>query len=112
MYNHHANAAQAWYDALNNTPGLVGDRIEKPPASIHEYYQRWFEKDGYPFWPFWENIRSWWAIQKLANVKLVHFNQMKADLPGSIRERSLGFSTLRSTKPSSPRSSNTAPSIT
>jgi aryl sulfotransferase len=86
MHNHHANANLAWYDALNNTPGLVGDRIEKPPASIHEYYQQWFERDGYPFWPFWENIRSWWAIRKLPNVKLVHFNQMKADLPGSIRE--------------------------
>jgi aryl sulfotransferase len=86
MYNHHANATQAWYEVLNNTPGLVGDRIEKPPASIHEYYQQWFEKDGYPFWPFWENIRSWWAIRKLPNVKLVHFNQMKADLPGSILE--------------------------
>ncbi len=86
MYNHHANATQTWYDALNNTPGLVGDRIEKPPASIHEYYQQWFEKDGYPFWPFWENVRSWWAIRKLPNVKLMHFNQMKADLPGSIRE--------------------------
>jgi len=86
MYNHHANANQAWYDALNNTPGLVGERIEKPPASIHDYYQQWFEKDGYPFWPFWENIRSWWAIRALPNVKLLHFNQLKADLPGSIRE--------------------------
>jgi aryl sulfotransferase len=86
MYNHHANANQAWYDALNNTPGLVGPPIEKPPASIHEYYQQWFEKDGYPFWPFWENIRSWWTIRDLPNVKLVHFNDMKADLPGSIRD--------------------------
>jgi aryl sulfotransferase len=58
MYNHHANANQAWYDALNNTPGRVGPPIERPPTSIHEYYQRWFENDGYPFWPFWENIRS------------------------------------------------------
>lgn len=85
MYNHHANANQAWYDALNKTPGLVGAPIDKPPISIHEYYKQWFEKDGYPFWPFWENIRSWWEIRDLPNVKLIHFNQMKADLPGSIR---------------------------
>ncbi len=86
MYNHHVNANQQWYDALNDTPGRVGDPIKKPPASIHEYYRQWFAGDGYPFWPFWENVRSWWAIRNLPNVKLVHFNQMKADLPGSIRE--------------------------
>jgi aryl sulfotransferase len=30
-------------------------------------------------------VRSWWAIRHLPNVKLVHFNEMKKDLPGSIR---------------------------
>jgi len=86
MYNHHASATQQWYDVLNNTPGLVGATIERPPASIHEYYQQWFEGDGYPFWAFWENIRSWWAIRDLPNVKLIHFNEMKDDLAGSILE--------------------------
>ena len=27
MYNHHANANDFWYQALNDTPGLVGPRI-------------------------------------------------------------------------------------
>jgi aryl sulfotransferase len=85
MYNHHANANQVWCDALNNTPGQVGPPIERPLASIHDYCKQWFEQDGYPFWPFWENVRSWWAIRHLPNVKLIHFNQMKADLPGAIR---------------------------
>ncbi|HEX4767961.1 MAG TPA: sulfotransferase domain-containing protein [Lichenihabitans sp.] len=86
MYNHHANANQHWYDMLNTTPGLVGDPIEKPPESVHEYYRQWFARDGYPFWPFWENVRSWWAVRDLPNVKLLHFSRMKADLAGSIRE--------------------------
>ena len=30
MYNHHANANQGWYDALNLTPGLVGPTIDRP----------------------------------------------------------------------------------
>jgi len=85
MYNHHANANQHWYDALNNTPGRVGPPIERPPASVHEYYRQWFARDGYPIWPFWENVRSWWAVRDLPNVKLVHFNELKADLAGSIR---------------------------
>jgi aryl sulfotransferase len=64
----------------------VGPPIEPPPASAHDYYKRWFAEDGFPIWPFWENVRSWWAIRDLPNVKLIHFNQMKADLPGAIRD--------------------------
>ena len=85
MYNHHANANEHWYGALNNTPGRVGPPIEPPPASIHQYYRDWFAGDGFPFWPYWENIRSWWAVRDLPNVKLVHFNELKRDLEGSIR---------------------------
>ncbi|MBC8037205.1 MAG: sulfotransferase domain-containing protein [Rhizobiales bacterium] len=86
LYNHHANANERWYDALNNAPRRVGPPIDPPPDSVHEYYRQWFAKDGYPFWSFWENIRSWWAIRDLPNVKLIHFSDMKSDLAGSIRE--------------------------
>jgi len=86
MYNHHANANEKWYGALNDTPGLVGPPIEKPPASVRDYYHDWLDRDGHPWWPFWENIRSWWAIRDLPNVKLIHFAQLKADLPGQMRE--------------------------
>jgi aryl sulfotransferase len=86
MYNHHANANEKWYAALNDTPGLAGPPIAKPPASVREYYHDWLDRDGHPWWPFWENIRSWWAIRHLPNVKLVHFANLKADLPGQMRE--------------------------
>lgn len=86
MYNHHANANDAWYSALNDTPGLVGPKMGKPPPTPAEYFEEWFEKDGYPWWSFWENIRGWWALRNLPNVKFVHFADLKADLPGSIRD--------------------------
>ena len=86
MYNHHANANEKWYGALNNTPGRVGPPIGPPPDSIHDYYRQWMEQDGHPFWPYWENLRSWWAVRNLPNVMIIHFNDMKADLPGSIRK--------------------------
>ncbi|MBN9544599.1 MAG: sulfotransferase domain-containing protein [Alphaproteobacteria bacterium] len=85
LYNHHANANEHWYDALNNAPGRVGPPIGPPPDSVPDYFRRWLEEDGYPFWSFWENVRPWWAVRDLPNVKLVHFNEMKKDLPGSIR---------------------------
>jgi aryl sulfotransferase len=85
MYNHHSTANEFWYDALNNTPGRVGPPIERPPDSVHQYFREWFEKDGHPFWPFWENIRTWWEIRHLPNVTLLHFNDLKRDMPGEIR---------------------------
>ncbi|MDE2385938.1 MAG: sulfotransferase domain-containing protein [Alphaproteobacteria bacterium] len=86
MYNHYANANEHWYGALNNTPGRVGPAIEPPPPTAEEFFRQWFEQDGYPFWSYWENVRSWWALRGLPNVKFMHFNDMKRDLPGSIYE--------------------------
>ncbi|MFZ5791233.1 MAG: sulfotransferase domain-containing protein [Pseudomonadota bacterium] len=85
MYNHHANANELWYQALNDTPGRVGPPIEKPPASIRQYFLDWLERDGHPFWPFWENIRSWWEIRALPNVMLLHYAGLKAGMSGEIR---------------------------
>jgi aryl sulfotransferase len=85
LYNHHSTANQSWYEALNDTPGRIGPPIEPPPSSIIQYYHDWLEKDGYPFWPFWENVRSWWAIRNLPNVYLLHFANLKRDLAAEIR---------------------------
>lgn len=84
LYNHHRNASAKWYGALNETPGLVGPKIDRAPDDIREYFQTWLARDGFPFWSFWENIRSWWAIRELPNVKLLHFSDLKADLAAEI----------------------------
>ena len=86
MYNHHANANDAWYSALNDTPGRVGPPLELPPDTVTEYFQDWFDKDGHPWWPFWENVRSWWDIRELTNVYMLHFANLKSDMPGEIRK--------------------------
>lgn len=85
LYNHHSSANQLWYDALNATPGRVGPPIGKPDQDINRYFRTWVEEDGAPFWSYWDNIRSWWAIRDLPNVKLVHFADLKADLDGEMR---------------------------
>ena len=85
MYNHHANGNAEWYKALNQTPGLVGPPIEPPPAQVRDYFLEWLARDGHPFWPFWESVRSWWAIRGLPNVILIHFAELKADMPRQIR---------------------------
>ena len=35
---------------------------------------------------FWDHGQGWWNIRHLPNVKLLHFNNLKADLPGQMRE--------------------------
>src|SRR5262245_26259111 len=85
LYNHHANANDAWYEALNDTPGRVGPPVPRPPDSVRQYFFDWVERDGYPFWSFWDNVRNWWAIRHLPNLLLLHFSELKSDLPAAIQ---------------------------
>lgn len=85
LYNHYVNGNQAMYAALNDTPGRVGPPFTPLSVDIRECWCDWMEKDGYPFWPFWENIRSWWRIRELPNLLLIHFNDLKRDMEGEMR---------------------------
>ncbi len=85
MHNHHANANAAWFAALNDTPGRVGPPIPRADPDMGHYFRNWLERDGDPFWPFWQNVRSWWAIKDQPNVMLVHFEDLKRDLAGEMR---------------------------
>jgi len=79
-------SSEVLYKAINETPGLVGPPMGKPTEDIVQYYHEWLDKDGFPFWPFWENILTWWQIRHLPNVKLLHFQALKDDMKGQIRE--------------------------
>ena len=70
---------------LNDTPGRVGPPIKPPPASVRDYFLTWLDDNGYPLWPFWEHIRRWWDIRHLPNLLIVHYADLKADLPGEMR---------------------------
>lgn len=85
MYNHHVNGNEEYYHVLNETPGLVGPPMPRCDVPILEYFRRWLEQDGYPWWSFWENIRTWWEIRDLPNVMLVHFGKLREDLSGEMR---------------------------
>lgn len=85
LHNHHVHANDTWYGAINDTPGRVGPPIGPPPADVVEYFRAWLEGDGFPFWSYWESVRSWWALRALPNVLLLHFGELKRDLAGQIR---------------------------
>ena len=80
IFHHYTSITDATFYALNETPGRVGPpfpRIEKP---VREYFLDWLELDGYPFWSFWDHIRSWWMRRHLPNVLLVHHASLTRDL--------------------------------
>ncbi|MBU0973636.1 MAG: sulfotransferase domain-containing protein [Proteobacteria bacterium] len=90
LYNHHTNASDYYYEAVNDTPGRIGPPLGKPADSARQYFLDWLDRDGHPYWPFWENIYSWWNIRNLPNVLLLHYARLKQDTPGEIR-RIAGF---------------------
>jgi aryl sulfotransferase len=84
-YRHQTNVSADWYALVNDTPGRVGPPFERPAESFRDYFRAWLERDGHPFWPFWDNVRSWWAARHLPNVRLVHFSSLRRDLAREIR---------------------------
>lgn len=86
LFRHHHSFSEDAYRMFNETPGRVGPPLEPPPDDIHQYWHDWLGGNGYPFWKYWENISSWWAARELPNVMLLHFNDLKADMPGKMRE--------------------------
>ncbi len=85
LYNHHSGANDLWYDKINNSPGRVGPPIDRPNPDVSKYFDEWLEKDGYPMWSYWDNIRTWWEVRDLPNVEFFHFSDLKKDRPGEIR---------------------------
>jgi aryl sulfotransferase len=85
LHNHHSNHTDLAFELLNDTPGRVGPPLPKADPDIRRYFHTWLENDGAPYWSFWENIATWWALKDLPNVRLVHFANLKADMEGEMR---------------------------
>ena len=85
MHNHHSNFAPIAYELINGMPGRVGPELPPCDPDKRRYFRTWLDGDGAPFWSFWENIATWWAIRDLPNVRLVHFADLKRDLEGEMR---------------------------
>jgi aryl sulfotransferase len=85
LYNHHRNFKKEVIRDIDRVPERVGPPLGEASSSVIEYFQHWLMKDGYPWWPYWTHILSWWKIKDLPNVMLLHFSNLKSDMPGAIR---------------------------
>ena len=92
LWNHYGSYTQFTYDILAmNDP--VGGPCPRCPDDIHEFWRDYmtrsnfdWETDGYPFWSHHYHFMSFWPYRDLPNVLLVHYNDMKRDLEGKMRE--------------------------
>lgn len=86
LYNHHAGLSDLAYGLTNDAPGRVGPPIEPPNRDVVQYFREWLDGGGLPLGvSFWAHIQTWWNARRFPNVLLVHFNNLKADLPAQIR---------------------------
>jgi aryl sulfotransferase len=86
LHNHLFYGTDEFYRLINDTPGRVGAALDRPSADIRQFFLEWLERDGFPLWSFWENIRTWWDIRHLPNVMLLHFADLKAAPEAKMRE--------------------------
>lgn len=84
-HNHHISLRPEIFEAMRTALGNDAPILGPPTADIRRFFLEWLERDGYPLWPYWDHINSWWSIRQLPNVLLLHFCDLKADLRGSIR---------------------------
>lgn len=84
LHNHYRAFTPAAMALINDTPGRVGPALPPAPADVRDFWREWLRNDGAPFWSFWGNVRSWWAVRHLPNVLCLHFADLKRDLPGEI----------------------------
>jgi aryl sulfotransferase len=86
LYNHHAGFSDKAYEVINSRPGRVGSPLERPTDDIVRYFHEWLDGGGLPMGAsFFAHVQAWWDARHLPNVLLVHFNNLKADLPGEMR---------------------------
>lgn len=92
LVNHYAAYTDVVYAGMNDTPGRVGDPMPRFDGDIRRLWQSWisrgwfeWESEGYPMFSNMHHTRTWWPHRELDNVLLVHYNDLKRDLPGEIQ---------------------------
>jgi aryl sulfotransferase len=84
LHNHLFRASDHYYERINEGAAPL-QPLMRPSPSVADFFAAWFARDGHPWGPWWAHVRSWWDIRHLPNLLLVHYTDLKADLPGEVR---------------------------
>ncbi|MGH8260041.1 MAG: sulfotransferase domain-containing protein [Steroidobacteraceae bacterium] len=84
-YNHHRQLTREGLAFINAGADRVGPPLGPASTDVRQYFLAWLERNGFPLWPFWAHVQSWWDRRDRPNVLLAHFNRLKADTAAEIR---------------------------
>ena len=93
-HNHLTGLAPKLLEAADQA-GHADETIARPlprtPADPAEHFHSWLTQgavpghaDGMPAMSFFQFERSWWDLRDRENVLLLHYNDLKADLPAEV----------------------------
>jgi|WetSurMetagenome_2_1015567.scaffolds.fasta_scaffold157093_2 aryl sulfotransferase len=85
LHAHHRNISDAFYETVNGSTKPRPFDYPRPDPDIGAYVERWLDEDGYPYWPFWSHVQSWWDIRDASNVLLLHYQDLTDDLEREVR---------------------------
>lgn len=54
------------------------------PEDMREFFDLWLDTDGYQCCDLLDVMASWWRLKDEPNILLVHYTNLKRDLPGQI----------------------------
>ncbi|WP_052707026.1 sulfotransferase domain-containing protein [Teredinibacter turnerae] len=83
LHHHHMMANKDWYSLLNNQD-IKNEKFSLPIEDKRSYFFNWLYSDGHPFWPYSDNIRSWWKARYLNNVFVLHYKNLTLDFDKTV----------------------------
>jgi aryl sulfotransferase len=93
LLNHWGSHTDDFYMAMNNLPGRMGDEFPLFSGDVKTTWRNWITRNwfdweigGYPYWSHLSYALTFWNYRHLPNIKMVHFNDLLADLDGQMRE--------------------------
>ena len=86
-FHHHLISFTPYAHArTQQTAAMTGDMAPPPvPPDVRSFYHMFLEHDSARPTGFFANVQGWWNIRSLPNVLLLHYANLKADLPGNMR---------------------------
>lgn len=92
LLHHWQSHTDEFIVAVNNTPGMVGEELPRFPGDVKRIWRDWitrslhpWELGGFPYWSHLSYALTFWEHRHLPNIRMVHFNDLLADLEGEMR---------------------------
>jgi len=83
-HSHLYNSVDGFYAMLNASPHAAGLPLERPTEDLRAYFHEWLETSAFMGAEFFDVTRGWWEVRDLPNVYLLHYQNLKDDLPGQV----------------------------